>query len=221
MQQGLTDPQEIYALGARKLDEVLEWCAEPLDHGGVTLCVLSTDSLGRLAAEVSGILATVESKLRSLAKDPQIHHRCVRVGAIGRLDLLAHSTIAAVNAARDATARHGSTKLTIAVAYDGRQEIVDAVRALLEEEARKASSLADATEQITTTAISQHLYTACSPDPDMIIRTSGEIRLSGFLIWQSAYSEYYFTDAFWPAFRKIDFLRAVRSCQQRHRRFGL
>ena len=217
---GLTDPQEIYELGARKLDDVLDWCAE-LAIPAVTLWVLSTDNLGRPASEVSGILAVVEGKLRSLARDPQIHRRRVRVGAIGQLDRLPASTLAAVAAAREATASHGGMTLTIAVAYDGRQEIVDAVRALLASEARNGASLAEASANVTPAAISRHLYAAGGPDPDLIIRTSGELRLSGFLLWQSAYSEYYFTDVYWPAFRKIDFLRAVRAYQQRSRRFGL
>jgi short-chain Z-isoprenyl diphosphate synthase len=218
-QQRLTEPEDIYALGARKLDEVLEWCAE-FAIPAVTLWVLSTDNLGRPAAEVSGILAALEGKLLALVQDPQIHQRRVQVRTIGRLELLPESTVVAIRAARKATASHGGMLLTIAVAYDGREEIVDATRALLIESARSGCSLAQAIETITTAAIGDHLYTAGDPDPDLIIRTSGEIRLSGFLLWQSAYSEYYFTDVYWPAFRKIDFLRALRSYQQRHRRFG-
>jgi short-chain Z-isoprenyl diphosphate synthase len=218
--KGLTEPQDMYELGARKLDDVLEWCAE-FAVPAVTLWVLSTDNLNRPASEVSGILAALQDKMHSLAKDPQIHSRRVRVGAIGRLDVLPASTVAAIQAAGEATANHGGMKLTIAVAYDGRQEIVDAVRALLAEEQGKGSTLGDAAEHVSTAAISRHLYTAGGPDPDLIIRTSGELRLSGFLLWQSAYSEYYFTDVYWPAFRRIDFLRAVRSFQQRSRRFGL
>jgi short-chain Z-isoprenyl diphosphate synthase len=218
--EGISDPQDVYELGARKLDDVLDWCAE-LAIPAVTLWVLSADNLRRAQAEVSGILAALEGKLRSLARDPQIHSRRVRVRAIGRLELIPASVLAAVDAAREATATHGGMSLTIAVAYDGREEIVYAVHGLLAEQARKGASLAEAAEQVSTAAISRHLYTAGGPDPDLIIRTSGEIRLSGFLLWQSAYSEYYFTDVYWPAFRKIDFLRAIRAYQQRNRRFGL
>jgi len=110
--------------------------------------------------------------------------------------------------------------LTIAVAYGGRDEIVDAARSLLAEQAERGLTVMDAIAEITRAAIARHLYTAGSPDPDLIIRTSGEVRLSGFLLWQSAYSEFYFCDVRWPAFRKIDFLRAVRSYQRRTRRFG-
>ena len=110
--------------------------------------------------------------------------------------------------------------LTVAVAYGGRAEIVDAVRGFLTAQQQRGATLGQAIEQIDAEAISRHLYMAGMPDPDLIIRTSGEVRLSGFLLWQSAYSEFYFSDVYWPAFRKIDFLRAIRSYQQRGRRFG-
>ena len=217
--KGLTDPATIYQVGASKLDEVLDWCAA---YGipAVTLWVLSTDNFNRPVNEVSGILAAIEAKMQALASDPQIHSRRVRIQAIGKLDRLPQSTTAAIQAARDATASYDGLVLTIAVAYGGRAEIVDAVRALLEAERCRGASLDDAIAQINADAISRHLYMAGVPDPDLIIRTSGEVRLSGFLLWQSAYSEFYFTDVLWPAFRKIDFLRAVRAYQERRRRFG-
>jgi short-chain Z-isoprenyl diphosphate synthase len=218
-QHGFTDPYAIYDLGARKLDDVLNWCGE-LAIPAVTLWVLSTENFDRPAEEVSCILAAVEAKMRSLASDPQIHRRRVRVEAIGKLELLPGSTVAAICAAREATACYDGMVLTIAVAYGGREEIADAVRALLCEEMREGATLADVVERITPMAISRHLYMSGSPDPDLIIRTSGEVRLSGFLLWQSAYSEFYFCDVYWPALRKIDFLRAVRAYQQRKRRFG-
>lgn len=217
--QGIYDPCEIYSLGARKLDDVLNWCSE-LAVSAVTLWVLSTDNLDRPIEQVSAILAAVEAKLNALACDPQIHNRRVRVQAIGKLELLPTSTLAAIRAAQEATASYDGVALTIAVAYGGRQEIVDAVRALVTDLARRQLTLAEAAEQITLAAIERHLYMAGAPDPDLIIRTSGEIRLSGFLLWQSAYSEFYFCDVLWPAFRKIDFLRAVRAYQHRTRRFG-
>ena len=217
--RGIRDPHEIYSLGAHKLDDVLDWCAE-LGVPAVTLWVFSTENLERPVDQVSGILAAIEAKLRALAHDPQIHRRRVRVQAIGKLDLLPGSIVAAIRAAREATAGYEGMTLTIAVAYGGRQEIVDAVRALLTELAHRQLVLADAIDEITLSAIGRHLYMAGAPDPDLIIRTSGEIRLSGFLLWQSAYSEFYFCDVAWPAFRKIDFLRAVRAYQQRKRRFG-
>jgi short-chain Z-isoprenyl diphosphate synthase len=217
--RGITEPRDLYDLGANKLDEVLEWCAE-LAIPTVTLWVFSTDNFQRPAAEVSGILASIEAKLRALADDPAIHRRRVRVRAIGCLAMLPAPVLAAIDAAERATYEYDGLELNIAVAYGGRQEIADAVRAWLHCMAAKKGTLAEAIEDITPEAIARHLYTAGLPDPDLIIRTSGEIRLSGFLLWQSAHSEFYFTDVLWPAFRKIDFLRAIRSFQQRRRRFG-
>jgi short-chain Z-isoprenyl diphosphate synthase len=142
------------------------------------------------------------------------------VRAIGRLALLPEPVLAAITAAEQATAGYDGMELNIAVAYGGRQEIADAVRGLLRDLATKGATLSQAADGITPESIAEHLYTAGLPDPDLIIRTSGEIRLSGFLLWQSVHSEFYFTDVLWPAFRKVDFLRAVRAYQARRRRFG-
>jgi short-chain Z-isoprenyl diphosphate synthase len=218
-EQGLDDPRQVYDMGARKLDEVLDWCAD-LGVPAITLWVFSTANLDRSATEVCGILEAVEAKMRSLADDPQIHSRRVRVRAVGRLELLPASTVAAIRAAEEATAAYESLNLTIAIAYGGREEITDAFRAFLRDQMKYGKSLEQVAEQIAPAAIDRYLYTVGLPDPDLIIRTSGEIRLSGFLLWQSAHSEFYFSDVYWPAFRKIDFLRAIRSYQQRHRRFG-
>ena len=216
---GVRDPQAIYTLGAQKLDDVLDWCAD-LGVPAVTLWVFSTDNVDRPLEQVSGILAAIEAKVRGFAHHPIIHDRRVRVRAIGKLETLPPSLREALQAAADVTATYAGMTLTIAVAYGGRDEIVDAVRALLGEQMERGLTLPEAVEEISRQAIARHLYTAGTPDPDLIIRTSGEIRLSGFLLWQSAYSEFYFCDVPWPAFRKADFLRAVRSYQQRKRRFG-
>jgi len=216
----LTNPRDIYDLGAEKLDDVLAWCAE-LRISAVTLWVLSTDNLRRSPEEVSGVLAAIEGKLNRLVLDPRIHHQRVRVRAVGRLDLLPSSTLEAIQAAQNTTLAYEAMTLTIAVAYGGREEISDAVRALLKDRLASGESLSEVIDEITPAMISRHLYTVELPDPDLIIRTSGEIRLSGFLLWQSAHSEFYFSDIYWPAFREIDFLRAVRSYQQRRRRFGV
>jgi short-chain Z-isoprenyl diphosphate synthase len=216
----LTDPRALYSLGADKLDHVLDWCAE-LGIAAVTLWVFSTANQSRSAREVSGILAAIEDKLARLARDPQIHRRRVRVRAVGRLGELPASTREAIRAAEQATAGYDGLYLTIAVAYGGREEITDAVRALLAERRGRGDGLDEVIAAITPEAIGRYIYAADLPDPDLIIRTSGELRLSGFLLWQSAYSEFYFSDVYWPAFRKIDFLRAVRAFQERQRRFGL
>jgi len=219
-ERGVRDLVQTYGLGARKLDDVLEWCAE-LAIPAVTLWVFSTENLRRSPAEVSGILSAIDAKLTQLAHHPRIHHLGVRVRAVGKLDLLPDSTLAAIRAAEEATAAHRALVLTIAVAYGGRQEIADAVQALLREKAKQGEDLETVIEGISQEAIGRYLYAPDLPDPDLIIRTSGEIRLSGFLLWQSAYSEFYFCDVHWPAFRKVDFLRGVRAFQQRERRLGL
>jgi short-chain Z-isoprenyl diphosphate synthase len=216
---GILEPRAVYDLGADKLDEVLEWCVE-FAIPTVTLWVFSTENFRRPAAEVSGILASVEAKLVALAEDPAIHRSRVRVRAIGCLAMLPAQVLEAIKAAERATASYDGLELNIAVAYGGRQEIADAVRALLSRLAGEHLSLAEAIDEVTPEAIARHLYTAGLPDPDLIIRTSGEIRLSGFLLWQSVHSEFYFTDVLWPVFRKIDFLRAIRAYQHRQRRYG-
>jgi len=216
---GLLDPLQVYARGAQKLDDLLDWCGE-LSIPAVTLWVCSTDNLERPSHEVAGILGALEVKLLALAEDPQIHRRRVRVQAIGRLDLLPAGTLAAIRAAEAATAGYDAMRLSIAVAYGGREEIADAVREMLAEAMQRGASLADIVARVSPELIGRHLYLTGAPEPDLIIRTSGELRLSGFLLWQSAYSEFYFSDVLWPAFRKIDFLRAVRAFQQRKRRYG-
>jgi short-chain Z-isoprenyl diphosphate synthase len=219
-QHQLIGPEEVYTAGADKLDDLLTWCVD-LGIPAVTLWVLSTDNLARKTVEVSGILAAIETKLLQLAKAPEIHRRRVRVRAIGRLDLLPPATLAAVRAAEAATKAYDGLHLTIAAAYGGRQEITDAVQSWLREQLEKGKSLKEAIELVTPDALGRHIYSPDLPDPDLIIRTSGEIRLSGFLLWQSTSSEFYFSEVNWPAFRKIDFLRAIRSFQGRTRRHGL
>lgn len=215
---GVEDPAQVYELGAHKLDSVLDWCGA-LSIPAVTLWVCSPDNLARSPIEVAGILGAVEAKLRQLSVDPQIHRRRVRVQAIGRTAGLPAGTREAIRAAEEATADYDAMLLTIAVAYGGREEIADAVRAMLLEADAHGETLAEVAERVDLETISRHMYLK-APEPDLIIRTSGELRLSGFLLWQSAYSEFYFLDVLWPALRKIDFLRAVRAFQQRKRRFG-
>jgi short-chain Z-isoprenyl diphosphate synthase len=219
-QHQMTDPREVYTAGADKLDDLLAWCVE-LKIPAVTLWVLSTDNLARKPQEVNGILAAIETKMRKLATAPQIHRQRVRVRAIGSLDLLPPATAAAVQAAEAATEGYDGLQLTIAAAYGGRQEITDAVQSFLREQLVKGQTLAEVIDMVTAEAVGRHMYSPDLPDPDLIIRTSGEIRLSGFLLWQSTSSEFYFSEVNWPAFRKIDFLRAIRSYQNRSRRYGL
>ncbi|HEY7299499.1 MAG TPA: polyprenyl diphosphate synthase [Xanthobacteraceae bacterium] len=215
----LSHPDDVYMLGANKLDDLLEWCIE-LDIPAITLWVFSTENHKRPPEEVSGILAAIERKLKQLAGDSAFHSRQIRVRAVGRLELLPWTTLGALRAAEAATKDYGGMHLTIAAAYGGREEIVDAVRAFLRQELAQKKTLQEVIDLVTPDAIGRSLYAPDLPDPDLIIRTSGEIRLSGFLLWQSVFSEFYFTDVYWPAFRRIDFLRALRAFQQRQRRFG-
>ncbi|MBS0560299.1 MAG: di-trans,poly-cis-decaprenylcistransferase [Proteobacteria bacterium] len=217
--RGLTDFASIYAMGAAKLDDVLAWCAD-LRIPMVTLWVCSPDNLARPEQEVSGILRAIEAKMAALAADPAVQRLGVKVEVIGRLDLLPPELLAALDAAKRATAGNARMTLTIAVGYGGREEIADAVRGMLHGFTAQGLTLHEAAQRVTPEAIRANLYVPDLPDPDLIIRTSGEVRLSGFMLWQSAYSEFYFTDVNWPEFRRIDLLRAIRSFQMRDRRLG-
>ncbi|OGB91997.1 MAG: UDP pyrophosphate synthase [candidate division NC10 bacterium RIFCSPLOWO2_12_FULL_66_18] len=217
--RGLRDVLQGHERGAAKLEEALDWFEE-LGIRMVTIWFLSTENLTRPQEELERLLSLIERKMREAAVDPKIHRRQVRIRAIGQLDLLPPSLRDAIRIAEEATAIYENFSLNVAVGYGGRQEVADAVRGLLRDWGRQGLTLGEIADRLTADVIGKYLYTYDLPDPDLIIRTSGEVRLSGFLLWQSAYSEYYFCDAYWPAFRKIDLLRAIRSYQQRQRRFG-
>jgi short-chain Z-isoprenyl diphosphate synthase len=216
---GLVDVIQGHQRGAAKLEDALGWFEE-LGIRMVTIWILSTENLSRPPDELDGLLSLIEQRMRAAAVDPKIHRRRVRIRAIGQLDLLPGSLREAIYIAEEATANHEKFFLNVAVGYGGRQEVVDAVKGLLRDWGRGGLGPEQIADRLTADSIGKYLYTYDLPDPDLIIRTSGEERLSGFLLWQSAYSEYYFCDAFWPAFRKIDLLRAIRSYQHRQRRFG-
>jgi len=204
--------------GADHIDRLLEWSRE-LGIPVVTLWLLSTENLlRRHPAELAGLLEIIEQKVTQLARDatPDSY----RIVPVGQLGALPERTRTALEAAADASSAHTGGVLNVAVGYGGREEIADAVQRLLGEYADKGLYLEEAASLVTPDEIARHLYTAGVPDPDLIIRTSGEIRLSGFLLWQSAHAEYYFADTYWPDFRKVDFLRALRSYAQRQRRYG-
>ena len=216
---GLMSILEGHRLGAKKLEEVLTWCEE-LNIRMVSIWILSTENLQRPPEELGGLLQLIENRLRAAAHDPKTHTKRMRIRAIGKQELLPESLRDAIREAEEATKEYDSFFLNVAVGYGGRQEIVDAVQSLLRERLESGKSLEATIEEVTSDNVGKYLYTYDLPDPDLIIRTSGEVRLSGFLLWQSAYSEFYFCDAYWPAFRRIDLLRAIRSYQQRERRFG-
>jgi short-chain Z-isoprenyl diphosphate synthase len=174
----------------------------------------------RQPEELGGLLHLIENKLRDTARDPKVHKKRMRIRVIGKVETLPASMREAIREAEEATRTYDGFFLNVALGYGGRQEIADAVQSLLRDRAAQGLSLDRAIEEITPDNLGKYLYTYDLPDPDLIIRTSGEVRLSGFLLWQSAYSEFYFCDAYWPAFRRIDLLRAIRSYQQRERRFG-
>lgn len=219
-ESGTRDPDAIYGLGAAKLDDILAWSVE-LGVRRVTLWVFSPDNLRRPEMEIGGIFAAVEAKMRALAADPHIQRRGVHIAAMGRRDLLPPALLGAIDAAEAATRGNDQITVTLAIGYGGREEIADAVRALLADCAAEGLSTAEAAARVSPEAIRRHLYLAEMPDPDLIIRTSGEIRLSGFMLWQSVHSELYFCDVNWPVMRRIDYLRAIRAFQRRERRFGV
>ncbi len=208
-----------HELGADKAHEVMQWCLE-LGIPVATIWVLSTDNASRDPAEVAHLMKLFEREARSLAADKRIHANKVRVRAIGQHHEFPISVTAALADLEAATRHYDGMLLNIAVGYGGREEIVDAVKAHLEREAGAGRSVAEVAAELHPDHLSAQMYTAGVPDPDFIIRTSGEIRLSGFMLWQSVYSEFYFCDVYWPGFRRVDFLRALRDFQDRKRRFG-
>ena len=200
--------------GADNIAPFLGWCDE-LGIEVVTLWMLSTDNLQRPAEELEPLLAIIEDVVRGLASCGRW-----RIHIVGALGLLPASTREVLVEAAARTEAVQGLVVNIAVSYGGRREISDAVASLLREWDAAGRSLAEAADSMTPEAIGRHLYTRGQPDPDLVIRTSGEQRLGGFLLWQSEKSEYYFCEAYWPDFRRVDFLRALRSYVGRERRFG-
>jgi short-chain Z-isoprenyl diphosphate synthase len=217
-QAGLASPGLGHRAGAEHVEQVLSWC-EAVGIKEVTVFICSTENPSRRAdAEVAYLMRVIEEVIAARLARPgsgwQVH-------VAGLLDVLPDSTARALKDAAEQTRdRATGAHLTLAIGYGGRQEIVDAVRDLLAEADTAGTSMASLAERLTADDITAHLYTVGRPDPDLVIRTSGEQRMSNFLLWQSAYSELYFCEAYWPAFREIDFLRALRSYATRKRRFG-
>ena len=204
-----------YRAGAAKLKEFVTWCDE-IGIRVVTLWVLSTDNLQRAQAdELEPLLDVIADLMEAMAATGRW-----RVQPVGALDLLPPGIAERLRAADQATSTSDGMHINVAVSYGGRQELRDAVRALLREKAAQGCTIDQVAQTLDSDEIGEHLYTAGQPDPDLIIRTSGEQRLSGFLMWQSAHSEFYFCEALWPDFRKIDFIRALRAYAQRERRYG-
>jgi short-chain Z-isoprenyl diphosphate synthase len=200
--------------GADKIEELLEWCREAgVEY--VTLWLLSTDNLRRAEEELTPLLKIIETAVADLADTGNWHLKLV-----GARDLLPLETAQSLTASEERTKDVDGMTVNVAVGYGGRREIADAVRDLLLERAAAGESIEQIAAGLTADDIAGHLYTKGQPDPDLVIRTSGEQRLGGFLLWQSATSEFYFCEAYWPDFRHVDFLRALRAYAGRHRRFG-
>ena len=218
-ERGLADVADGHRRGADKIHELLDWCHE-VGITYVTLWLLSTENLQRDEAEVTQLLDIIADTVTRIASDTRHRERSVKVTTVGALDVLPDRLRRALKDAEEATADHTGLHAQVAIGYGGRQEITDALRGLLEDRHARGQSLEHVIDELSPELIGEHLYTTGTPDPDLIIRTSGEIRLSGFLLWQSAHSEFYFCDPYWPDFRKTDFLRALRDFSSRQRRYG-
>ena len=198
--------------GASKIIEFLGWCDEA-DVRVVTLWMLSTDNFKRSAAEIEELLQIIGDTVDELSATGRWN-----IKAVGALDLLPEWLSSKLNNLKPI--REDGVEVNVAISYGGRREIVDAVKCYLSEEAKSGHSLEEAKANLSSEDISKFLYTAGQPDPELLIRTSGEQRLGGFMLWQSASSEFYFCEAYWPDFRRVDFLRALRAYSLRQRRFG-
>jgi tritrans,polycis-undecaprenyl-diphosphate synthase [geranylgeranyl-diphosphate specific] len=200
--------------GAGKLEDILDWCYE-LKIRMVTLYAFSTENFSRPKEEVDLIMHLFRKKFEDFQNDERVHKYRIKVKALGKLEMLPHDVREAIAKAEEATSNYDDYNLNICVAYGGRMEIAEAFRKV----ARRIESGEMRADDINIDSIKTNLYRVVD-DPDLIIRTGGEVRLSNFLLFQAAYSELFFTDIYFPAFRKIDFLRIIREFQKRKRRFG-
>lgn len=204
-----------HSLGADKLEKVLEWVRD-LGIKYMTVYAFSKENFGRNSEEIQTLMELFRQKFEEILEDERIEKHEIRVNAVGDMSKLPQEVVESINRAEEATKNYDNHYLNIAIGYSGRGELVDAVRKICEKVKEDELGLEDIDESL----IEENLYTSELPDPDLIIRTSGEERLSGFLLWQSAYSELYFCEAYWPEFDKINFFRAIDNYQERERRFG-
>ena len=213
-QAGLFSAQG-HILGKNSLEKLLDWCMD-LDIRIVTVYAFSMENLNRDEKEVDTLMSLFNSSFKEISKDERVHKNKIKIKVIGSPEKLPKKVQNSILEAEEKTKDYSNFQLNIAVAYSGRQEIIHAVKTIV----NKAVSGEIQTSDINSSLLSSHLYTGDLPDPDLILRTSGEERISNFLLWQIAYAELYFADVYWPALRKIDFLRAIRSFQLRKRRLG-
>ncbi|MBC2643084.1 MULTISPECIES: isoprenyl transferase [unclassified Rhodococcus (in: high G+C Gram-positive bacteria)] len=215
-ENGFEDVSHGHRMGALKISELLGWC----DAAGIemaTIYLLSTENLRRDPEELDTLLEIITDVVEEISGPDK--NWSVKI--VGALDLLPAEQSRRLRDAAAGTEGRTGTHVNVAIGYGGRQEISDAVQSLLSEKILAGLAGDELVKSITVDGIDGHLYTSGQPDPDLVIRTSGEQRLSGFLLWQSAYSEIWFTEAYWPEFRRVDFLRALRDYAARHRRFGV
>ena len=207
--------EEGHLRGKDKLEELLDWCLE-VGIRILTVYALSTENRSRPKEELDRLMDLFARSFRDIATDARVHRYHIRVRAIGERGSLRPDVREAIEAAEKATQEYTDYRYNVAIAYGGREEILQAIR-------RIAAEVRDGKlgpNDIDSTTVAHHLYTADLPDPDLILRTSGEERISNFLLWQSAYAELYFSDVLWPGLTKVDFLKAIRAFQSRQRRFG-
>ena len=214
--QGNMDVVKGHEIGVDTLEKVLDWSIE-LGIEIITVYAFSTENFNRPQHEVEGLMKLFVKNFKRLVDHEKIHKNEVKVKDVGRTELIPESVREAIKEAEDATAQYDKRLLNIAIGYDGRLEIIDSFKKIIEQVQAGEITIDDVDEEL----VSKNLYTGGLDDPNLIIRTSGEERLSGFLLWQSSYSELYFCETLWPELRKVDFIRAIRSYQERERRFGV
>jgi tritrans,polycis-undecaprenyl-diphosphate synthase [geranylgeranyl-diphosphate specific] len=208
-------PAEGHKEGRNKLEELLNWGME-VGVKILTVYAFSSENLNRTSEEIDELMRLFDESFHKAADDERVHKHQIRIRVLGMTEILPENVRKAIAYAEERTKGYDKYHLNLAIAYSGREEIIQAIREI----AGKVKAGLLEPDKIDEKMFSNHLYTREFPDPDLILRTSGEVRVSNFLLWQLAYSELYFVDVYWPGFRKIDFLRAIRSYQQRARRFG-
>ena len=214
--QGNIDVVKGHEIGVDTLEKVLDWSIE-LGIEIITAYAFSTENFNRPQHEVEGLMKLFVVNFKRLVTHEKIHKNEVRVKVVGRTELLPDNVKEAINEAEESTKHYTKRLFNIAIGYDGRLEIIDSFKKIIKDVQDGKISIDDVDEDL----VSKNLYTEGLDDPNLIIRTSGEERLSGFLLWQSSYSELYFCETLWPELRKVDFIRAIRSYQARDRRFGV
>lgn len=204
-----------HIMGSQKLENVLDWCFL-LEIPNLTIYAFSTENFRRSTGEVQTLMRLFQSELAKAKEDSRIHQYQIRIRIFGKLDTLPLDVQQAANEIMELTKNYTKYSFNIALAYGGREEIINAIKLIASDVKDGKIDIPD----ISQDTVSHHLYTNGIPDPDLILRTSGEERVSNFLLWQLAYSELYFSDVYWPAFQKRDFLEAIQTYQTRKRRFG-